>query len=306
MASFPGRREAGSGIQNHGQPSVRIPGWPSAWIGVTPRISCIRANARAVMGEFAIGQAVPRFEDPRLLRGGGRYVDDIVLPNMAFGTVLRSPHAHARIRRIDTAAAKAAPGVLAVLTGADWASLRLWRPAGARRPQAPGRLAQLPAALSRAGQGSGALGRRLRRVRGGRDQEPGDGRRRTDRGRLRAAAGGGRHRRRRQAGRAARLGGLQGQHLLRCRSTATRPQPTPPSRAPPTWSSSGSSSTASPAPPWSRAARSATTIRPTAITRSTPHCSARTAIARNWPRTFSRCPRARCGWWPATSAAASA
>jgi carbon-monoxide dehydrogenase large subunit len=72
------------------------------------------------MGEFAIGQAVPRFEDPRLLRGGGHYVDDIVLPNMAFGIVLRSPHAHARIRRIDTTAAKAAPGVLAVLTGADW------------------------------------------------------------------------------------------------------------------------------------------------------------------------------------------
>jgi len=50
------------------------------------------------MGEFALGQAVPRFEDPRLLRGGGRYVDDMVLPRMAFGHVLRSPHAHARIR----------------------------------------------------------------------------------------------------------------------------------------------------------------------------------------------------------------
>ena len=72
------------------------------------------------MGEFALGQAVPRFEDPRLLRGGGRYVDDMVLPRMAFGHVLRSPHAHARIRSIDTTAAKAAPGVLAVLTGADW------------------------------------------------------------------------------------------------------------------------------------------------------------------------------------------
>ena len=72
------------------------------------------------MGEFALGQAVPRFEDPRLLRGGGRYVDDMVLPRMAFGHVLRSPHAHARIRSIDATAAKAAPGVLAVLTGADW------------------------------------------------------------------------------------------------------------------------------------------------------------------------------------------
>jgi carbon-monoxide dehydrogenase large subunit len=72
------------------------------------------------MGEFAIGQSVPRFEDPRLITGGGRYVGDMVLPGMAFGYVLRSPHAHARIRSIDTSAAKAAPGVLAVLTGADW------------------------------------------------------------------------------------------------------------------------------------------------------------------------------------------
>src|ERR1700748_3264348 len=72
------------------------------------------------MGEFALGQAVPRFEDPRLLRGGGRYVDDMVLPRMAYGYVLRSPHAHACIRTIDKRRAEAAPGVLAVLTGADW------------------------------------------------------------------------------------------------------------------------------------------------------------------------------------------
>ncbi|MGH7096953.1 MAG: xanthine dehydrogenase family protein molybdopterin-binding subunit [Stellaceae bacterium] len=72
------------------------------------------------MGEFALGQSVPRFEDPRLLRGGGHYVDDMVLPRMVFGHVLRSVHAHARIRAIDTTAARAAPGVIAVLTGADW------------------------------------------------------------------------------------------------------------------------------------------------------------------------------------------
>src|SRR6266567_1283508 len=80
----------------------------------------ISSAPRVAMGEFAIGQAVPRFEDPRLVRGGGRYVDDMVLPGMAFGHVLRSPHAHARIRALDTVKAKAAPGVLAVLTGADW------------------------------------------------------------------------------------------------------------------------------------------------------------------------------------------
>ncbi|HZP69613.1 MAG TPA: xanthine dehydrogenase family protein molybdopterin-binding subunit [Pseudolabrys sp.] len=71
------------------------------------------------MGEFAIGQGVSRFEDPRLVRGGGRYTDDIKLPGLAHGVVLRSPHAHARIRSIDISAAKTAPGVLAVLTSTD-------------------------------------------------------------------------------------------------------------------------------------------------------------------------------------------
>jgi aerobic carbon-monoxide dehydrogenase large subunit len=71
------------------------------------------------MGEFAIGQGVSRFEDPRLIRGGGRYTDDIKLPGLVHGVVLRSPHAHAKIRTIDVTAAKSALGVLAVLTSAD-------------------------------------------------------------------------------------------------------------------------------------------------------------------------------------------
>lgn len=71
------------------------------------------------MGEFAIGQGVSRFEDPRLVRGGGRYTDDIKLPGLVHGVVLRSPHAHAKIRSIDITPAKTAPGVLAVLTSAD-------------------------------------------------------------------------------------------------------------------------------------------------------------------------------------------
>ncbi len=70
------------------------------------------------MGEYALGQSAPRSEDPRLLRGSGRYVDDTVLPRMAHGWVLCSPHAHAEIRAVDTSAARTAP---AVLTGADWA-----------------------------------------------------------------------------------------------------------------------------------------------------------------------------------------
>src|SRR5215813_4463961 len=71
------------------------------------------------MGEFAIGQGVSRFEDPRLIRGGGRYTDDIKLPGLAHGVVLRSPHAHAKINSIDIAAAQKAPGVLAVITSAE-------------------------------------------------------------------------------------------------------------------------------------------------------------------------------------------
>src|ERR1700677_2589937 len=83
--------------------------------GPAPRLQC-----EDTMGEFAVGEQVPRFEDVRLIQGGGRYIGDMVFPGMAFGYVLRSPHAHARIRKIDTRQAKAAPGVLAVLTGADY------------------------------------------------------------------------------------------------------------------------------------------------------------------------------------------
>jgi len=71
------------------------------------------------MAKFGIGQAVRRVEDQRFLTGQGRYVDDIVLPAMAHGVNVLSPHAHARIKRVDVSKAKAAPGVLAVLTGAD-------------------------------------------------------------------------------------------------------------------------------------------------------------------------------------------
>jgi carbon-monoxide dehydrogenase large subunit len=71
------------------------------------------------MGQFGIGQAIKRFEDVRLLRGEGRFHDDLRLPGQTHAVVVRSPHAHARIRAIDTAAARQAPGVLAVFTGAD-------------------------------------------------------------------------------------------------------------------------------------------------------------------------------------------
>ncbi|MEE2957230.1 MAG: xanthine dehydrogenase family protein molybdopterin-binding subunit [Pseudomonadota bacterium] len=72
------------------------------------------------MGKYALGQPIPRSEDPRLLKGGGRYVDDVRLPNTAHAWILRSPFAHANIKSIVTSAAETAPGVLLVLTGKDW------------------------------------------------------------------------------------------------------------------------------------------------------------------------------------------
>ncbi|RZO39097.1 MAG: xanthine dehydrogenase family protein molybdopterin-binding subunit [Rhodospirillaceae bacterium] len=74
------------------------------------------------MGEFAVGQSVPREEDPRLLTGGGEFLDDINLRGQVWGYVLRSPHAKADILSVDISTAEAAPGVLRVLTGSDWAA----------------------------------------------------------------------------------------------------------------------------------------------------------------------------------------
>ncbi|HYL33672.1 MAG TPA: xanthine dehydrogenase family protein molybdopterin-binding subunit [Stellaceae bacterium] len=71
------------------------------------------------MGQFGMGQPVRRSEDRRFITGAGRYTDDIVLPRETVGYVLRSPHAHATIRAIDTSAAQTAPGVLGIFTGAD-------------------------------------------------------------------------------------------------------------------------------------------------------------------------------------------
>ena len=71
------------------------------------------------MTRFGLAQSVRRMEDPRLLTGGGRYTDDIVLPGMLHGVVLRSPHAAAKLGAIDTTAARSVPGVKAIYTAAD-------------------------------------------------------------------------------------------------------------------------------------------------------------------------------------------
>src|SRR6516164_3474514 len=67
----------------------------------------------------AIGAPVVRKEDAELLTGQGRFSDDVNLPGQAYAVMVRSPHAHARIRSIDVAAAMAVPGAIAVLTGVD-------------------------------------------------------------------------------------------------------------------------------------------------------------------------------------------
>src|SRR5919201_849480 len=66
-----------------------------------------------------IGTSMQRVEDNRVLTGRGRYVDDVTLPGMLHAAFVRSPHAHARITRLDVAAAAQMPGVVAILSGAD-------------------------------------------------------------------------------------------------------------------------------------------------------------------------------------------
>src|SRR5688572_30013026 len=84
-----------------------------------------------------IGRPMPRFEDLRLVRGAGQYSDDISVADQAYAVFVRSPHAHAAIKRIYTTPARTAPGVLAVLTGADYVAdglkgaLQRANPAGA-------------------------------------------------------------------------------------------------------------------------------------------------------------------------------
>ncbi len=80
------------------------------------------------MAKYGIGQPVLRFEDARLLQGRGRYIHDVNLPGQAYAVFLRSQHAHAKIARIDTAAAKEMPGVVAIYTGADYTADGLGAP----------------------------------------------------------------------------------------------------------------------------------------------------------------------------------
>ncbi len=80
------------------------------------------ARETRTVTRYSISQPVTQVEAPRLVTGKGRYTDDVNLPRQAAAAFRRSPHAHADIVRIDTSAAEAMPGVLAVLTGDDYAA----------------------------------------------------------------------------------------------------------------------------------------------------------------------------------------
>src|SRR5712691_12178413 len=79
-------------------------------------------NSRTRSAREGFGKPVLRKDDARLLVGEGCYSDDVNLPGQAYTCFVRSPHSHALIGRIDTAAARATPGVIAALTGADAAA----------------------------------------------------------------------------------------------------------------------------------------------------------------------------------------
>jgi carbon-monoxide dehydrogenase large subunit len=79
-------------------------------------------DSRTSLAAQGFGKPVPRREDARLLRGQGRYTDDVSVPGQAYAAFVRSPHAHARLDAIDATAARRLPGVIAVLTGAEAAA----------------------------------------------------------------------------------------------------------------------------------------------------------------------------------------
>ena len=100
----------------------------------------------AIAQRFGSGQSVRRIEDPALVAGKGQFTDDVTLPNQTWMSVQRSPYPHARIVAIDTSAARALPGVVAVYTGDDLVKAGVKPlssqpvfpgPGGAKAPQTP-------------------------------------------------------------------------------------------------------------------------------------------------------------------------
>ena len=87
------------------------------------------------MADKFVGKSIKRTEDPRLIQGLAHYVDDIKLPDTLHAAFVRSIHAHARIKNVDTSAAQKLPGVVAVYTGKDIAQKIGPVPCGAAIPE---------------------------------------------------------------------------------------------------------------------------------------------------------------------------
>ena len=258
------------------------------------------------MNKFGIGQAVRRVEDQRFLTGRGRYVDDINLPRQCYGVAVLSPHAHARIRRVDVARAAGAPGVRLRAHrrrrhGREARRLHLGADARGR-----GRAEGPPHRSSRCwwptGCASSATASRMSwpRRRRRRATPPSWSRSTTSRCRPWCTSTTRRRTGRRRSGTTVRPATSPS---ASCSATRTPLMPPSPRRS--TWCSSASRTTGWRRTRWSRARRSATTTRPTTPSPSTRPRRIRTAAA--WRcRTSFTCPRAGSASCPRTSAAASA
>ena len=179
--------------------------------------------------KFGIGQPVRRTEDPHLVRGHGRYTDDINLPGQVYAAMVRSRHAHGAIKNIDVSAVRGMPGVLGVYTAADLGGLR---PAQMHHPaQEPRRQRDAQAGAPRARDRQGAVRRRSGCLRGGRDSGAGARGGRGRGGRGRAAAGGDASERRGAARRSSMT--TRPATSRSTTTTAISKRSRPPSRAPP-------------------------------------------------------------------------
>ncbi len=264
-------------------------------------------SAGAAAAPPGIGAPARRTEDARLVTGRGRYGDDVNLPGQAYASLVRSPHAHARIARIDGRGALATPGVIAVLTGADAAADGLQpiphRPVPTNPHELPLRRPRRRAVLRRAAPAAAgrprALRGRGRRHGDRRDAAGGARRRRGGARRLRAAPARG-HRRRRDRARAPRWSGARRGSNVCVESRAGDAAATEAAfaRGGARGAAGHPGEPRSPACRWSRGRRSAPTTRPPAASRSTRARAAWCAHPGRSRRGARRAAGARCAWSP--------
>ena len=250
----------------------------------------VSATMQSEPASALMGRSVPRLEDAKLLRGAGRFVDDIDLPHLLHAAFVRSPVAHGLLQRVDADRARALPGVRAVLTYADLRPHAHLRPHSARAA-GPGAAVSRRSMRPRAA--GGVLRRRADCAGRGRKQTPGRGRRGSGRARLTPPARSSRSARRTRAGRAqgaARLFRQSGRPLgggIRRRRARIRRRC--PSRCPSTFASTRAAAIRS-----RRAASSRATMRPTSCSRSGTARRCRTRPSGSWSKRWG-CRNSRSG-----------